>query len=62
VIGNAGPFGHWHYDDPHNEIAVLKSEVDDLQRKVAELERENEQLLALLVTEYLAAFEESDEP
>ncbi len=62
MIGNAGPFGHWHYDDPHNEIAVLKSEVDDLQRKVAELERENEQLLALLVTEYLAAFEESDEP
>ena len=62
MIGNAGPFGHWHYDDPHNEIAVLNSDVDDLQRKVAELERENEQLRALLATEYLASFDESNEP
>ena len=62
MIGNAGPFGHWHYDDPHNEIAVLNSDVDDLQRKVAELERENEQLRALLATEYLASFDESAVP
>jgi cell division protein FtsB len=57
VIGNAGPFGHWHYDDPHNEIAVLKAEVNDLQRKIAELERENERLRAELEGEWLAGFD-----
>jgi cell division protein FtsB len=54
--------GNWHYDDPHNEVAVLKAEVNDLQRKIAELEHENEQLRDLVASEYLAAFDKSATP
>jgi len=56
------PLGSWHWDDPHNEIAVLKAEVNDLQRRIAELENENEQLRDLMEPGFLAVFDESSVP